>query len=217
VRATCVEAQRSLARGLAVEMERYAAARPWHIGLAIAALDVRLTPETVVTSDVSNVKLWAPFQLRTFGPHSHVQAGSWGTMGYALPAALGAAFALPGRKVVARAGDASTLMSSSDLVTLAQHHLPVVIAVHHDGRIGMIEYMQRQAGRAPYATEVGEVDYVRLAEAAGVAGIRVDEPSQIGDAWDRALAATGPFLIEFMAGHDFPRPSIQRFVEQGTL
>ena len=53
----------------------------------------------------------------TFGPHSHVQAGSWGTMGYALPAALGAAMAFPGRKVVALAGDASFLMSSSDLVT----------------------------------------------------------------------------------------------------
>ena len=102
-------------------MERYAGTRPWHIGRAIAALSERLTPEMVVTSDVSNVKLWVPFQLRTFGPHSHVQAGSWGTMGYALPAALGAAFAHPGRKVVGLAGDASFLMSSSDLVTFADH------------------------------------------------------------------------------------------------
>src|SRR5439155_27218468 len=69
-RAVCAEAQRSLARGLAVEMERHAGTRPWHIGRAIAALSDRLTPEMVVTSDVSNVKLWVPFQLRTFGPHS---------------------------------------------------------------------------------------------------------------------------------------------------
>jgi acetolactate synthase-1/2/3 large subunit len=215
-RATCAEAQRSLARGLAVEMQRYSGTRPWHIGLAIAALSERLTPEMVVTSDVSNVKLWVPFQLRTYGPHSHVQAGSWGTMGYALPAALGAAFACPGRTVVALAGDASFLMSSSDLVTLAQHHLPVVVGVHHDGRIGMINYMQTMAGREPYATEVGEVDYTRLAEAAGVKGIRVDDPSDIGPAWDQALSENGPVLIEFMAGHDFPRPSPRRFVAQGT-
>jgi acetolactate synthase-1/2/3 large subunit len=213
-RATCIEAQRSLARGLDVEMERYAGVRPWHIGRAIAALSERLTPEMVVTSDVSNVKLWLPFQLRTFGPHSHVQAGSWGTMGYALPAALGAAFAYPGRKVVAMAGDASFLMSSSDLVTLAQHHLPVVIGVHHDGRIGMINYMQTIAGRQPFATEIGEVEYAKLAEAAGVKGIRVEDPAGIGAAWDRALAEDGPVLIEFMAGHDFPRPSLQRFIEQ---
>jgi acetolactate synthase-1/2/3 large subunit len=216
-RTTCAEAQRSLARGLDLEMQRYAGTRPWHIGLAIATLSERLTPEMVVTSDVSNVKLWVPFQLRTFGPHSHVQAGSWGTMGYALPAALGAAFALPGRKIVALAGDASFLMSSSDLVTLAQHHLPVVIGVHHDGRIGMIDYMQTIAGREPFATEIGEVDYARLAEAAGVAGIRVDDPSEIGGAWDRALVEDGPVLIEFMAGHDFPRPSPRRFVEQAGV
>ncbi len=215
-RKTCLEAQHALARGLAVEMERYAGTRPWHIGRALAALSERLTPEMVVTSDVSNVKLWLPFQLRTFGPHSHVQAGSWGTMGYALPAALGAAFAHPGRKVVGLAGDASFLMSSSDLVTLAQHRLPVVIGVHHDGRIGMINYMQTMAGREPYATEIGEVHYAKMAEAAGLKGVRVDDPSRIGAAWDEALAEDGPVLIEFIAGHDFPRPSVQRFVEQGS-
>jgi acetolactate synthase-1/2/3 large subunit len=215
-RALCAEAQRSLARGLEVEMERHAGTRPWHIGRAIAALSDRLTPEMVVTSDVSNVKLWTPFQLRTFGPHSHVQAGSWGTMGYALPAALGAAFAFPGRKVVALAGDASFLMSSSDLVTLAQHKLPVVMAVHHDGRIGMINYMQTMVGRQPYATEIGDVEYAKMAEAAGLKGIKVDDPADIGRAWDEALAESGPVLIEFMAGHDFPRPSLQRFVEQGA-
>jgi pyruvate dehydrogenase (quinone) len=215
-RATCAEAQRSLARGLEVELQRYAGSRPWHIGLAISALSERLTPEMVVTSDVSNVKLWTPFLLRTFGPHSHVQSGSWGTMGYALPAALGAAFAFPGRKIVGLAGDASFLMSSSDLVTLAQHRLPVVMAVHHDGRIGMIQYMQTMAGREPFATEVGEVDYAKLAEAAGLKSVRVDEPSAIGAAWDWALAEDGPVLIEFMAGHEFPRPSLRRFVEQAN-
>jgi thiamine pyrophosphate-dependent acetolactate synthase large subunit-like protein len=215
-RAICAAAQQALARGLEVELERHAGTRPWHIGRAIAALSERLTPDMVVTSDVSNVKLWVPFQLRTFGPHSHVQAGSWGTMGYALPAALGAAFAYPGREVVGLAGDASFLMSSSDLVTLAQHRLPVVIGVHHDGRIGMINYMQTMVGRQPYATEIGDVDYAKMAEAAGLKGIRVDDPSRIGSAWDEALAENGPVLIEFMAGHDFPRPSLQRFINQSS-
>ena len=215
-RTTCAEAQRALARGLEVEMERYTGTRPWHIGRVIAALSERLSPEMVVTSDVSNVKLWVPFQLRTFGPHSHVQAGSWGTMGYALPAAIGAAFARPGAKIVGLAGDASFLMSSSDLVTLAQHRLPVVIGVHHDGRIGMINYMQTTAGRVPYATEIGDVDYAQMAEAAGLKGIKVDDPMNIGAAWDEALAHNGPVLIEFMAGHDFPRPAAERFVHQGA-
>jgi acetolactate synthase-1/2/3 large subunit len=213
-RATCAEAQRLLARGLELELQRYSSTRPWHIGTAIAALSDRLTPDMVVTSDVANVKLWTPFLLRTFGPHSHVQAGSWGTMGYALPAAIGAAFAFPSQKIVGLAGDASFLMSASDLVTLAQYHLPVVIAVHHDGRIGMIHYMQTSAGRQPFATEVGEVDYAKMAEAAGLKSMRVDEPSGIGPAWDWALAENGPVLLEFMAGHEFPRPAAHRFIDQ---
>jgi acetolactate synthase-1/2/3 large subunit len=212
----CAEARRRLAAGLDAELARHAAARPWHIGLAIRALDERMSADVVVTSDVSNVKLWVPFQLRTFGPHSHVQAGSWGTMGYALPAAIGAAFACPGRKVVGLAGDASFLMSTSDLVTIAQHRLPIVIGVHHDGQIGMINYMQREAGITPYATDVGDVDYAKHAEAAGLRALRVAEPAEIGPAWDQALAHDGPVLIEFLAGHAFPRPSVTRFVEQGS-
>jgi pyruvate dehydrogenase (quinone) len=80
----------------------------------------------------------------------------------------------------------------------------------------MINYMQSMAGREPYTTEIGEVDYAKMAEAAGLKGIRVDDPSRIGGAWDEALCSDGPVLIEFMAGHDFPRPSPQRFVEQGS-
>ena len=98
-------------------------------------------------------------------------------------------------------------------MTLAQHRLPVVVAVHHDGRIGMIEYMQTAAGRAPYATEIGDV--ARYAEGGRIPARRVDDPAELGAAWDEALGAGGPFLIELMAGHAFPRPSLPRLVEQG--
>jgi thiamine pyrophosphate-dependent acetolactate synthase large subunit-like protein len=107
-------------------------------------------------------------------------------------------------------------MSSWDLVKLAQHRLPVVIGVHHDGRIGVIQYMQTMAGREFFATEIGAVDYTKMAEAAGLKSICVDDPSAIGSAWDTALAEDGPVLIEFMAGHVFPRPSLCRFIDQVT-
>jgi pyruvate oxidase len=193
-------------------MQRFAAARPWHVGLAIQALANRLTPGHVVVSDVSNVKLWMPLQLPVFGPESHVQAGTWGAMGYALPAAIGAAFARPGRKVISLAGDASFLMASSDFVTIAQWKLPIVMVVHHDGQIGMINNMFARLGTAPYATAIGDVDYARYAEACGATGIRVADPADLGAAWDRALAADGPVLLELMAGHDFPWPRVPRLL-----
>ena len=70
----------------------------------------------------------------------------------------------------------------------------------------MTQYLQKLAGREPYATEIGQLDYVQLARAAGVKGIRVDDPSRIGAAWDDALAEDGPVLVEFLASHDVPRP-----------
>ena len=210
--AACARSNRGLRDALAAEMRRFAAARPWHIGLAIQALAERLTPDHVVVSDVSNVKLWMPLQLPVYSPDSHVQAGTWGEMGYALPAALGAAFARPGHKVISLAGDTSFLMASSDFVTLCQWRLPVVMAVHHDGQIGMINNMQTRAGGPTYATDIGDVNFTKYAEACGAVGIRVEDPADLGAAWDRALAADGPVLLELMAGYDFPWPRVPRLL-----
>ncbi|HEX5417546.1 MAG TPA: thiamine pyrophosphate-dependent enzyme, partial [Chloroflexota bacterium] len=212
VLAGCARANQTLRAALAAEMARYADTRPWHIGLAIQALAERMTADNVVVSDVSNVKLWMPLQLPVFGPESHVQAGTWGEMGYALPAALGAAFARPGRKVIALSGDTSFLMASSDFVTLVQHKLPVVVAVHHDGQLGMIHNMLTRDGATPYATNIGDVHFAKWAEACGATGIRVTSPEEIGPAWDRALDADGPVLLEFLAGHDFPWPRVPRLL-----
>ncbi|MCC6625973.1 MAG: thiamine pyrophosphate-binding protein [Chloroflexi bacterium] len=217
VLARCAEAQRLLASGLEIELARHASARSWHIGQALAALGRRMTPDTIVISDVSNVKLWAPLQLPTFGPASHLQSGSWGAMGYALPGVLAAGLARPGQKVVGLTGDTSFLMASSDFVTLCELKLPVVMAVHADGQIGMINNaMTMQFGRA-YATDIGRVDFVQYAEACGAQGIRVDDPADLDRAWDAALTADGPVLLELRAGHDFPRPwPVNRLIEQAA-
>jgi acetolactate synthase-1/2/3 large subunit len=211
--AACANANATLQAALSSELAREAVARPMHVGLAIQALAERMTPEHVVVSDVSTVKLWMPLQLPVFGPESHVQAGTWGAMGYTLPAALGAAFARPGRKIIGLTGDTSFLMASSDFVTLCQWRLPVVIAVHNDGQIGMIHNMQVTRGETPYATEIGKVDFVTYAQACGATGIRVEDPADLGDAWDRALAADGPVLLELMAGHEFRWPRVPQLLD----
>ncbi len=76
--------------------------------------------------------------------------------------------------------------------------------------------MRKVVARGRYGPGMAVWDYGRWAGAPGLKGIRVDDPWRIGPAWDDALAEGGPVLIEFMAGHDFPRPSVQRFVEQGA-
>ena len=214
--AYCARAREMQQLGIDIDLERHADDRPFHIGQALDALARRMSPELVVISDVSNVKLWTPVQLPTLNVTSHMQSGSWGSMGYTIPGVLGAAVARPDKKVVGLVGDTSFLMASSDFSTICDLGLPVVIAVHADGQIGMIHYaLTQQFGRA-YATEIGEVDFVKYAEAFGARGIRVDEPVQLDAAWDAALAADGPVLLELRAGHDYPRPwPVSRLVRQG--
>jgi acetolactate synthase-1/2/3 large subunit len=122
----------------------------------------------------------------------------------------------PDKKVIGLAGDTSFLMGSSDFSTICQLGLPVVMAVHNDGQIGMINNMLTRAYGRAYATEIGQADFVKYAEAFGGRGIRVDEPEQLEAAWDAALAADGPLLLDIRAGFDFPWPwPVGRLVEQG--
>jgi acetolactate synthase-1/2/3 large subunit len=213
--ARCERARHLLKRGLAIDLERHAAARPWHIGLALDALGKQMTPETVVIGEVSNVKLWMPLQLPVYTPLSHLQPGSWGAMGYAVPGALAAGVVYPDRPVVAVTGDTSFLMGSSDFSTICQLGLKVVVAVHNDGQIGMINNAMTTIFGRPYATEIGQFDYVKYAEAFGARGIRVDDPADLDAAWAEALRADGPVLLELRAGYEFPRPwPVSRLIAQ---
>lgn len=214
--AACHEAHATLRRGIEAELARYRDASPWHIAAALHSLAGRMSRDTLVVTDVSQVKMWAPLQLPIIAPESQLQSGSWGAMGYVIPGVLAAALARPEKKVVGLVGDASFLMASSDFVTICELGLPVVIAVHADRQIGMIyATLTEKFGRA-YATEIGAVDFVRYAEAFGATGLRVDDVDDIDAAWEAALAADGPVLLELRAGHRFPRPyPIARLARQG--
>jgi len=212
----CATAQRLFKAGITAEIDRYRDGNPWPISVALESLAAKMTAETIVVSDVSNVKIWAPVQLPTHTSLSHLQSGSWGAMGYVVPGVLGAALARPDRKIVGIVGDAAFLMGSNDFATICAMGLPVVIAVHADQTIGMIYYSLKHAFNRTYKTDVPPVDFVKYAEALGGRGIRVETPDQIDAAWDEALAANGPVLLEIRAGHDFPRPyPIQRIIDQG--
>jgi acetolactate synthase-1/2/3 large subunit len=213
--ATCAEARRLQQCGIDIEMDRYRDARPWHIGVALDALARQMTPDILVISDVSMVKLWTPLQIPAFNPESHVQPGSWGAMGYAVPGVLAAGLVRPEKKVVGVTGDTSFQMACSDFGTICQLGLPVVVAVHADGQIGMIDMSMKAAFNRSYATEVGRVDFVKYAEAFGARGIRVDDPADCDAAWKEALVADGPVLLELRAGHGFPSGwPVSRLVQQ---
>ncbi len=126
-------------------------------------------------------------------------SGGLGTMGYALPAAIGAQLAFPDRLVWAVAGDGGFQMTLQELAVLKQeHNLPVKIAIINNGFLGMVRQWQQLFYEKRYTgTPIMSPDFVKLADAYDIPGLRVTKPEQVVSALETAINTPGPFLIDF--------------------
>jgi acetolactate synthase-1/2/3 large subunit len=151
-----------------------------------------------LVSDVGQNQMWA---ARYFGfrrPYAHLSSGGLGTMGYAVPAAMGAALGTPEHEVWAVTGDGGFQMTMQELATLVQDQIPVKIAVLNNHRLGMIRQWQEIIYDENYhSAELFGPDLLRLCEAYGMPAFRATRPDQVADAIAAARAAPGPSLIDF--------------------
>jgi acetolactate synthase-1/2/3 large subunit len=132
-------------------------------------------------------------------PNSHITSGGLGTMGFAVPAAMGVALARPGQPVWAISGDGGFQMNLQEIATMVQEEIPVKMAIFNNGYLGMVrQWQQFFHGRRYSATPIWSPNYVRLAEAYGIAGWRVDSADRALDVVRAANATPGPTLVEFM-------------------
>ncbi|MBI3978133.1 MAG: thiamine pyrophosphate-binding protein, partial [Chloroflexi bacterium] len=215
--AELAQGRAAVARGFAVEMDRYRQTRPWHIGLAAEALAPKLRADMVVIGEVSSISGWVATTQPIHSPGANVPPSTWGAMGFCVPGMIGAAIACPDKKVIGVAGDCSLFMSASDLGTLLQLGRDVVLAIDNNSQIGIINNFQvREFGRdRTYGTHLGTTNFARVAEAFGATGIRVEDPADLDGAWDRALSARGPVVLDLVAGHEFPWGVVSRLAAQG--
>ena len=153
----------------------------------------------LVTTDVGQHQMWAAQHFDSCGPRSFISSGGLGTMGFGLPAAIGAAFAAPDRPLACITGDGSFLMNIQELDTCARYGIPVKIFLFNNGSLGMVRQWQELFYKERYAHTVtdGLVDFARIAEAFGVSGIQVSMEKEIGGAVEKALETDGPALVEF--------------------
>ena len=133
--------------------------------------------------------MWAAQYLRFEQPRRWLTSGGAGTMGYGLPAAIGAQIAHPGKPVVCVSGDASMLMNIQELSTAVQHRTPVKVILSNNGYMGMVRQWQElnHGNRISHSWNEALPDFVALAKAFGWSAARVHEPGQLGAALDACL------------------------------
>lgn len=165
----------------------------------LAALREGSGPGATVVADVGQHQMWVAKLYSYQERNSHISSGGLGTMGFAVPAAMGVHFARPDRPVWAISGDGGFQMNMQEIATMVQEGIPVKMAIFNNGYLGMVrQWQQFFHGRRYSATPIWSPDYVKLAEAYGIAGFRVEQAGQIEEAVANAMQDPGPALVEFM-------------------
>jgi acetolactate synthase I/II/III large subunit len=165
----------------------------------LAAIRDATGGECTIVTDVGQHQMWVAKLFPYRRPNTHITSGGLGTMGFAVPAAMGVHLARPGEPVWAISGDGGFQMNMAEMATMVQEGLTVKLAIFNNGYLGMVrQWQQFFHGKRYSCTPIWSPDYVKLAEAYGIPGYRVQDASELADAVGRANAEPGPALVEFV-------------------
>ena len=157
-----------------------------------------ITEDTIVTTDVGLHQMWAAHFLDISKPRKFISSGGLGTMGFGLPAAIGAKVACPDEAVLAIVGDGGFLMVSQELATIKEYDIPVVIAMLNNRKLGMVYQWQNKMYNERYSqTDMGNTpDFVKLAESYGINAVRVEEVDKTQEVLSKALKDNEAILVD---------------------
>lgn len=169
-----------------------------HPKFAFEYINRRLGDDTIITTEVGQHQMWAAQFYPFAKPRTFLTSGGLGTMGYGTGAAIGAQLANPGRRVVHIAGDGSFRMNCNELATISHYQVPLIIVVVNNGTLGMVRQWQHLFYDKRYSETTLDFgpDFVKLAEAYGVAGSRATNEEEFMAAFDRAAESGKAAIID---------------------
>ncbi|MCL1795387.1 MAG: biosynthetic-type acetolactate synthase large subunit [Clostridia bacterium] len=170
----------------------------------IDTVRMNVPDDTIIATDVGQHQMWVAQCYPFNHPRTLLTSGGLGTMGYGLGAAIGAQFAEPGRRVILFTGDGSFHMNMNELTTVSSNNLPIVIVIMNNGVLGMVRQWQKilYGQRYSQTTTGRTTNFVKLAEAFGIEGIRITEPAELKAAVPLAIANGRPAVIDVRIDKD---------------
>jgi len=170
--------------------------KPIHPQYVAKVLDELAAEDAVFTCDVGTPTIWAARYLHMNGKRRLLGSFTHGSMANALPQAIGAQVSHPGRQVVSLSGDGGLAMLMGDLLSLCQLHLPVKLIVFNNSSLAFVELEMKAAGILDFGTDLHNPDFAKMAEAAGILGLRAETADQVKPMIEQALRHDGPALVE---------------------
>jgi acetolactate synthase-1/2/3 large subunit len=169
-----------------------------HPQYIIRQMSELLNGEAIIVSEVGQNQMWTAQHFCFRHPRTWITSGGLGTMGYGFPAAMGAHFARPDLPVFDVAGDGSIQMNIQEMGTVAHYKIPVKIAILNNMYLGMVRQWQELFYDRRYSfTELPPVEFVKIANAYGIEGVKVECPEDVMPALKTALDCDGPFVMDF--------------------
>jgi pyruvate dehydrogenase (quinone) len=185
-------------------------------GYVAAVLDELAGPEAVFTADTGMCCVWCARYLGAAKKRRLLGSFVHGSMANALPQAIGAQVACPGRQVIALSGDGGFAMLMGDVLTLGQHGLPVKIILFNNHSLGMVQLEMEVAGMSPFGCNLKNPNFAALAQAVGLFGVRVEDPAEVRLALEQALAYNGPALVDVVTDANVLAMPPKATVQQAT-
>jgi acetolactate synthase-1/2/3 large subunit len=170
----------------------------------LETIDELTQGEAIITTEVGQNQMWAAQFIHCNGPRSFITSGGLGTMGFGFPSSIGAQVGNPDKMVVCIAGDGSFQMNIQELATAATYNLPVKVVILNNGYLGMVRQWQELFCEKRYSSTVltNNPDFVKVAQAYGVKGLRAERPEEVRSVLEEAFRTPGPVVLDIRVSRE---------------